>query len=327
MYYVIPVSNFVTDNAMKLGDSFLIPHAYWGQYLNGEIEYDGAITADEKNLIHDIMEICINDYSKFMAVPCIIMKRLDNSIIDGTDINNEMLHLEKVCYEANSFLDLFRVYECNHLNRETLPGLPGLIKDSFTREGIAVNEKTGEYRSLLGNVFHLFVQRGLGLYTSIYSPSTENLNEYECFFSTRKDEVYLRCRAALSRISNSMYIDDLSISFVYLMSTLEMLASSEYINFRKVKSKILPFICENAEEYHNVSGELRFWSESLRTSIVHNGENILNLVNGYNELKHIFALLCGYIRNYCSAVIATGITTFVELENYRLTKQTELGIK
>jgi len=255
------------------------------------------------------------------------MKDVDTGIINNTVASTDMFYLEKMCYKANKYLDFFRVNECTHLNKETLPGLPGLIENSFTKEGIVVNEKTDEYRSLLGNVVHLFSQHGLGLYTDIKSPYLEHPSEYEYFFSPRKDEVYLNCRAAFSRISDSMYIDDLSISFIYLMSTLEMLASKEYIKFRKVKPKILPFICNTKETYHKLSEELRIWSEDIRTNIVHNGENIYNLVNNEKELKKIFSLLCSHIRNYCSAVLDTGITTFNELEIYRLEKQANLGIQ
>ncbi|MEA5012167.1 MAG: hypothetical protein VB100_10675 [Angelakisella sp.] len=327
MYYVIPITNFVTDYVLKLKDSFIIPNMYFKQYIDNEIHYDGAITESEKILIHNVMEICIKDYHKFMSVSCIIMKNIDTNIINNSDVYMDMFHLEKMCYKANRYLDFFRIHECTHLNKDILPGLPGQIEKSITKEVIAVNEKTDEYRSLLGNVIHLYTQHGLGLYTDMASPNLEHPKEYEYFFSSRNDEVYLNCRAALSRISDSMYIDDLSISFIYLMSTLEMLASREYVNFRKVKSRILPFICDTKENYHKLSEELRVWSESYRTNIIHNGKSILDLVSSEGELKRIFSLLCSYINNYCSTVLDTGITTFIELESYRLEKKSDLGIK
>ncbi len=78
----------------------------------------------------------------------------------------------------------------------------------------------------------------------------------------------------IHRVSESMYMNNLNTSFVYLLSTLEMLSSREYLNFKKTKSKILPFISYSKYQYHKCSEYLRNISENLRTEIIHNGKSI-----------------------------------------------------
>ena len=48
MYYVIPISNFITDRVLKLIDSFIIPSMYFQQYFENEINYDSTIFKIEK---------------------------------------------------------------------------------------------------------------------------------------------------------------------------------------------------------------------------------------------------------------------------------------
>ncbi|HCZ9905040.1 TPA: hypothetical protein SGC98_000531, partial [Staphylococcus aureus] len=133
-------------------------------------------------------------------------------------------------------------------------------------------------------------------------------------------------REAIHRVSESMYMNNLNTSFVYLLSTLEMLSSREYLNFKKTKSKILPFISYSKYQYHKCSEYLRNISENLRTEIIHNGKSIFDLYDNYEDVYKLLNWIKLIIIEYISNIVKKNIQTFDDLEKERKKIINSLGI-
>ncbi|MEK4510487.1 hypothetical protein [Paenibacillus sp. FSL K6-2524] len=88
-------------------------------------------------------------------------------------------------------------------------------------------------------------------------------------------------KLAIRRLSEAMYTPHIDSKFIYLMTTIETLTSREFLNFKKVKPKLLPLIVNTKKEYHTMSEELRGYSEGIRTEIVHNGKSLRDIKKYY----------------------------------------------
>ena len=110
------------------------------------------------------------------------------------------------------------------------------------------------------------------------------------------------------------------------MSTLEMLASPNYVSFKKIKPKILPFISESKSVYHKQSKFLTDLSMNKRTEIVHNGKNIFDLYSSFDEVKRELFILTGMIVKFVKNVIALNLKTYEELETKRKELIGSLGV-
>lgn len=115
-----------------------------------------------------------------------------------------------------------------------------------------------------------------------------------------------------------MYMNNLNAAFIYLMTTIEMLADKDkQINFADVKPRVLPFITKNKKEYYDESTYMRILSQSKRTEIVHNGKNIYDLYNSKTQVVKELFKVTGIIVRYVEAVLALDLYTFAELEEKR----------
>lgn len=323
MKFIIPISNLVIDNVMRLGDVIFIPHHFY----DDEIKYDMSVFDDVKiDEIKSIMDLCIDEYQTFKNYTIAMLDYdfsehdYDNPIPD-----DEFMVMEKICLKVDRALDFMRINFCQIGHQETMPGLPGIVKGF--RNGIVVDFKNKKSRNLLGNVYQLYVQPGIGLYADLYSPENELSDIYKCLFSERTDEVYVNCRSAFTRINEAMYMSNLNSAFVYLMSTLDMVASKKFVNFKIVKSHILPYVAKNKMEYHALSAELRYLSEVIRTEIVHNGKSLYELLKNDFDIKKILGRITMIIVLYCTEVYESEITDFNNLELERNKRKADLKIE
>ena len=88
------------------------------------------------------------------------------------------------------------------------------------------------------------------------------------------------CQNVLHKLNEVLYMPSFETSFIFLMSAFETLASNKYINFKKAKSKILPFISCSKDEYNELSKFFKTMSENYRTEVVHNGKSLFELYKG-----------------------------------------------
>ncbi|ABR47606.1 conserved hypothetical protein [Alkaliphilus metalliredigens QYMF] len=317
MKCIVPIQNLVIEEIIELDDAILVPaHVY--QYT--EIYRD--FYEEEASLVSkvfDILNNCTLGYkSQFTDfVTAIIDYPVTKEQFENTVPLKDFYLLERICTKVDRCLDKIRLKKCYFGNKELLPGIAGVIGNY--QRGFVIDMNSNLMRDMLGHVYKTFSIPGIGLDFDSYD--LDNDEKFDTLFMTdRTDEVFLSCRSAIARINEAYYFNNYNAAFVYLMSTLEMLASDEYMQFKKVKTNIAAFIASNKSDYHKTCELLRNISEDIRTEIVHNGKSIYDLVSSEQELIKLFGFIVDTITTYCENVIDTGITNFNDLKEARKTK-------
>ncbi|WP_214691565.1 MULTISPECIES: hypothetical protein [unclassified Exiguobacterium] len=320
--FIVPISNFVIESAFKIGDVYYTPPL--NSILEGGYTYTDSIVESEFEMIKNCLEILDSNSNQewinyTLAITTFPVKEYVN-------FEEAFLYVNEICEKIDRSMDYFRLKECQIGNFDTLPGLAGMLNDGY-KNVFKVNTKTNHYEMISGEVT-IMLRKGIGMMPS-REPSSYDLNslDYKLIFSDREDEVFLNCRAALTRINEAMYMHNLNTAFIYLMTTLEMLADKdEMLQFQKVKSKIIPFIVESKKEYHRLSSEMVNLSKHKRTEIVHNGKNIFELYENQNQVKRELFNLTGIIIEYVRAVYKTDMKSFDSLDYIRKEIIETLGV-
>lgn len=311
--YVVPIVNFVVESVFKLGDVYFSP-PYTQAEVSG-LSFTDTITKSEFKRIQNYVSLFNDANQKTMTNTTFAITNYEG--FGYRNIQEAFILVDKVCEKVDRTLDYFRLTNCQVGNFETLPGPPGYLPDGF-KTIYRWENNANTFKIVPGEVTFI-IQKGIGLMPfSEPRGSDSNQIEYKCIFSMRNDEVFLNCRAALTRVNEAMYMNNLNAAFIYLMTTIEMLADKDkMLQYKKVKTKILPFIAVDKSDYHNLSEYIRDLSEFKRTEIVHNGKNIYDLyTNKPQIIKELFKVT-GLIIRYVENVAALQIYTFEELENKR----------
>lgn len=307
MKFIIPIQSLVLLDVVTLGDVILIP----GDFLNTDrkmFEFESHPLYGE---VTSILRICHDEYFRYYSklTVAILDYEYSQENFHNCVPDEEFTFLEKICYEVDRALDYLRISYCHFTTKEILPGIPGIV-DTF-RKGIVVDTETELSREILGRVYQIYTKPGIGLDIDFIQYDDELYKQV--FFSTRKDEVYLNCRYALTRVNEALYMNNDNISFIYLMSTLEMLADSEFIQFKKVKTYILAFTSRSKNEYQTKSQQFIDISKNIRTEVVHNGKSLFDLLGSNKEICDLLNFLMFIIIDYCEQVLRTNITAFENL--------------
>ncbi|MDR6749331.1 hypothetical protein J2W90_003501 [Bacillus pumilus] len=319
---LVPISNFHIESVFKIGDIYFSP--LYTQAEDNDLSFTDSVTKVEFEKIQNYIKL-FNKSNQIAITNCTMaIKNVEN--LEYQNSQEAFTLVAKVCEEIDRTMDYFRLTNCQIGNFDTLPGIPGFIPDGF-KTIYKWDKNTNDFVTISGEITFMF-QKGIGL-KPYNEPDARSFQEvdWRCIFSERKDEVFLNCRAALIRINEAMYMDNLNVAFIYLMTTIEMLADKDtMLPYRKVKSKILPFVAKNKKQYHELSEYMRDLSEFKRTEIVHNGKNIYDLYSNKSQvLKELFKVT-GLIVKYVNVVICLETYTFDELETKRAEMKTYLGI-
>lgn len=304
MKFIIPIGGLANEVILKLGNIEILPPHFYGLYYE-----EGVVTEEDFQKYKEIFDICedeylsgYNNYAVAVFEHDFTREEFQNNIVI-----NEFVFLEEICFKVDRALDYLRVEYCSFLNRAMLPDIPGIIEGY--RKGIVIDTERKISRQLLGDVFQFYSKPGIGLQIDYIDGGL-----YEYFFlSNRDDEIYTVCRNAFTRLSEAMYMNSANTSFVYLMSTIEMLADKEYIKFTKAKTNILAFIATSKKEYLEKLEWFKEVSKVIRTEVVHNGKSIYEILHGEQEVERLLNRLMSIIVVYCGNVLETEITSFDEL--------------
>lgn len=317
MKCIVPIQNLKIEEIIELDDIILVPAHVYSYKENYRDFYEEEAPLVSK--VFGILNNCALEYqSQFSGfVTAIIDYPVAQEQFENTVPLNDFYLLERICNKVDRHLDKVRLKKCYFGNKEMLPGIAGVI-DNYQR-GFIIDMESNLVRDMLGHVYNIFSIPGIGL--EIDSDDLVNEPKFDALFMTeRTDEVFLSCRSAISRINEAYYFNNYNAAFVYLMSTLEMLASNNYMQFKKVKTNIAAFIATNKSDYHLICESLRNISEEIRTEIVHNGKDLYDLMDSEQELTKLFGFIVNTIITYCENVIDTGITNFNDLIEVRMIK-------
>ncbi|HDU2857776.1 TPA: hypothetical protein RFE57_000796, partial [Staphylococcus aureus] len=307
-----PLAYIVIESPLQIGNVILTP----------------SLKVIESGHFHtDFSLISMFNKKEFLSILSTSQLKEDALVIfkddffEPTTVDQNYYFINKLSQKADRTLDIIRINENNFGVPEQLPGIPGI-----TSNGWQVAEQLTDHklRTINGKVMFM-IREGIGLYPIDLSSNIYEDKLYNCLYVT-SNEINLLFREAIHRVSESMYMNNLNTSFVYLLSTLEMLSSREYLNFKKTKSKILPFISYSKYQYHKCSEYLRNISENLRTEIIHNGKSIFDLYDNYEDVYKLLNWIKLIIIEYISNIVKKNIQTFDDLEKERKKIINSLGI-
>ncbi|HDE3823425.1 TPA: hypothetical protein PDL42_002046 [Staphylococcus aureus] len=310
--YILPLAYIVIESPLQIGNVILTP----------------SLKVIESGHFHtDFSLISMFNKKEFLSILSTSQLKEDALVIfkddffEPTTVDQNYYFINKLSQKADRTLDIIRINENNFGVPEQLPGIPGI-----TSNGWQVAEQLTDHklRTINGKVMFM-IREGIGLYPIDLSSNIYEDKLYNCLYVT-SNEINLLFREAIHRVSESMYMNNLNTSFVYLLSTLEMLSSREYLNFKKTKSKILPFISYSKYQYHKCSEYLRNISENLRTEIIHNGKSIFDLYDNYEDMYKLLNWIKLIIIEYISNIVKKNIQTFDDLEKERKKIINSLGI-
>ncbi|HDE3248441.1 TPA: hypothetical protein PC990_000649 [Staphylococcus aureus] len=310
--YILPLAYIVIESPLQIGNVILTP----------------SLKVIESGHFHtDFSLISMFNKKEFLSILSTSQLKEDALVIfkddffEPTTVEQNYYFINKLSQKADRTLDIIRINENNFGVPEQLPGIPGI-----TSNGWQVAEQLTDHklRTINGKVMFM-IREGIGLYPIDLSSNIYEDKLYNCLYVT-SNEINLLFREAIHRVSESMYMNNLNTSFVYLLSTLEMLSSREYLNFKKTKSKILPFISYSKYQYHKCSEYLRNISENLRTEIIHNGKSIFDLYDNYEDVYKLLNWIKLIIIEYISNIVKKNIQTFDDLEKERKKIINSLGI-
>ncbi|HDZ0058668.1 TPA: hypothetical protein RRP59_002059 [Staphylococcus aureus] len=310
--YILPLAYIVIESPLQIGNVILTP----------------SLKVIESGHFHtDFSLISMFNKKEFLSILSTSQLKEDALVIfkddffEPTTVDQNYYFINKLSQKADRTLDIIRINENNFGVPEQLPGIPGI-----TSNGWQVAEQLTDHklRTINGKVMFM-IREGIGLYPIDLSSNIYEDKLYNCLYVT-SNEINLLFREAIHRVSESMYMNNLNTSFVYLLSTLEMLSSREYLNFKKTKSKILPFISYSKYQYHKCSEYLRNISENLRTEIIHNGKTIFDLYDNYEDVYKLLNWIKLIIIEYISNIVKKNIQTFDDLEKERKKIINSLGI-
>ncbi|HDH5775367.1 TPA: hypothetical protein PI588_001213 [Staphylococcus aureus] len=310
--YILPLAYIVIESPLQIGNVILTP----------------SLKVIESGHFHtDFSLISMFNKKEFLSILSTSQLKEDALVIfkddffEPTTVDQNYYFINKLSQKADRTLDIIRINENNFGVPEQLPGIPGI-----TSNGWQVAEQLTDHklRTINGKVMFM-IREGIGLYPIDLSSNIYEDKLYNCLYVT-SNEINLLFREAIHRVSESMYMNNLNTSFVYLLSTLEMLSSREYLKFKKTKSKILPFISYSKYQYHKCSEYLRNISENLRTEIIHNGKSIFDLYDNYEDVYKLLNWIKLIIIEYISNIVKKNIQTFDDLEKERKKIINSLGI-
>lgn len=315
---IVPIRNFVIESVFKLND------VYFSPLDTEEVSFTDTMTKEEFDEVQSYVCLFNKSNKTKMINSTIAIMRFDN--LDFKNVQEAFTLVDRVCEKLDRILDYFRLSNCHIGNFDTLPGIPGFLSEGF-KTIYKWDNISNSFEVVPGEVTTMF-QKGIGL--MLYNePTSKNYMDlsYKCLFSDRQDEVFLNCRSALTRVNEAMYMNNLNAAFVYLMTTIEMLADKDnQLNFSKVRPKILPFVTKTKKQYHNQSEYIRELSRNKRTEIVHNGKNIYELYDNKTQVTRELFRMTALIVNYVETVVGLEIYTFYELEEKRNEMKAQLGI-
>ncbi|MES3694599.1 hypothetical protein ABFP08_04795 [Mammaliicoccus sciuri] len=226
--YILPLANMVIESPIQIGDFILTPSLKVIKSKSFYTDYS-LISIFKKEEFLSILSS-----SKLKENSLIIFK---DEYLQSTTIDQNYILINRLAQKADKALDLIRINENNFGVPEQLPGIPGITSDGWQ---LIEQMNDGNITTINGKIIFL-LREGIGLCPNDLSSNIYQDELYNCLYEVT-NEVNILFREVIHRVSESMYMNNLNTSFIYLLSTLEMLASREYLNFKKTKSKILPFI-------------------------------------------------------------------------------------
>ena len=265
IYSVIPVEHLLFDTIDRLDDFVLVSINYlsFPEYVN-----DSILSEEEK----EVLALLYQDdrtrgiLSELKYCTLFIRKRKHE------DFKKEVFDVERAC-------DFIIISQYRFDRKEWLMSMPGVVGWFIINFWVDIQSNSISIKFEKKHYFHEVP--GLGLEVSFY-PLEDDNQFYPFLFADRKDEVFLTCKYYVSKACRSYRIPSLQSTFSELFACLEgigMIGCSDFLNFPKEKARMMAVTSSNQKEYEQKLNQYRFYSETLRTLVLHQGHSLLEYMN------------------------------------------------
>lgn len=288
---LIPVKKLFVTEAYKVGKCIIYP----AKYINKNEIF--------KNTFHECFLNYENDFFSGSIIACPVDFHSNYPLNSNTKDDIDLL--KKMIVRGENILDTIRYIFCNINYASNIPTRSGYINNGIS--GILLlNKKTNIVKFITDKYINNSESIGEGLNIDI-SKQKEYLDKFFILENDKCGEVGNIIKYALKQYSNIVLAENKTTKFMLSMSLIEYLANPyEYMNMKKVKPKIIPFIAETKEELEEISNKFIDLTSKkdekdnqigLRTCIVHNGASIESLIKEEYEVYNILRELQRYICN------------------------------
>ncbi|EJV43862.1 hypothetical protein IEK_05201 [Bacillus toyonensis] len=320
MKVVVPIKKIVSDEDFTLNNVEFIANDNIEEYLRG-LKVRGDYPLTRNTMLPSLVGFDFDwYYGGMLAI-------YEIPITDEQEIflSHERLitFIRNITEKVNRTLDLIRVFLCNVTDQEKLPSYPGICSEGFS--SILLVNNNNEYIPFVCKIHTLSVVEGLGLYLDDTSSYTEDPLYNILYGDVGTCYVFDIIRQAVKRLNQSMYIPDPNSRFVYLMSTLEVICSPEYIGFSEVRKIIAAIICSDKDLYLKFGDKLRELSEIHRTNVVHNGKDIFE--EQFENMNKNLLLLQSIIVKCIYGLIKSGAKSEEEFFDFIEMKKSKLDVQ
>lgn len=344
--YFAEVNNLNIDSCLKIGETLFLPANSKDRIKEFYQIYDYgsrlciANDLDEKELVVDRDFPKYHLFSNFNMteqpftvwdVGVIVTVLLRNIGISSpfAIIENQHYWKQNTVGFDHSYCCEFSDVICNTIQKTLnyLILLSDLKKDTILPSKVGINnfgirgayinpERSSSIDFLPGRVYGEYVEPD-----TLFIPSLTNYSEllYNCFFSSRTDEVFSINCAALNRIAESIYFHDINQTIITIFEALDMLYPTTHDGNKLIK-RIATFCCETQKEKNTLVKELKALRENVRNPILHGGKSIsdlkLNEDDAYAKINRIKDIVI----KYCKNTFLLNINTFKDLHEEEKSK-------
>ena len=302
VFSLIPVEHLVIDTIDRLGDYLLVyvPFLQFDDYLT-EVKLD----TNERKLL-DILLSKREFWEKLNGLEYCTL--FISPKVEDKDVEQIVFEVERAC-------DFLAISQYRYDKKEWTIGKPGAIGPYLIM--FDINITTGKIEVIYKEK-HLFNEiPGIGLEVGYY-PLSRDEDFYPIIFMNRNDEVYMTCRYYITKACRTFAIPSLQSTFSELFATLEgigMIGCPQFANFTKENKRLMSVTCDNQSEYETNLDTFCFYSEVLRTLVLHQGHSLLEFMDrksAFRLLTDIFWKIIIFAKN----LIDTGICDLNSINTY-----------
>lgn len=302
IFSMIPIEHLVINSIDRLGE-YLLVHIPFLQFDDYQTSVE--LNENERKLLDILLSKreFVEQLDELEYCTLFICQKSDNK-----DIEQIIFDVERAC-------DFLAISQYRYDRKEWSMGKPGAIGPYLII--FDFNIMTGRIETLYKQK-HLFNEvPGIGLEVSYY-PLSGNKDFYPIIFMNRNDEVYMTCRYYITKACRTFTIPSLQSTFSELFATLEgigMIGCSQFANFTKENKRLMAVICDNQNEYETNLDIFCYYSEVLRTLVLHQGHSLLEFMDrksAFRLLTDIFWKIITFAKN----LIHTGICDLNSINIY-----------
>jgi hypothetical protein len=313
---VLPVGRLMINEAFLHPEICLFPPGEFGVESMKLKDLKGLeFNSKPENLRDSITQVTNVDLSVFQNQALIVFKKelkiekyMSYSHHDDVDLIRECSAF------ADRLLDIIRFYESDITQPEFLPCKPGMW-DNSRYSSMLIYFPGPEMGFIQAREVELkMFSKSIGMDLTM---PLHQINNHIMLNSTLGEVGYVT-RHALRMNSLLLESEDETMKFAQIMILLDFLGNPhEYMNFKKIKTKLISALATSKTNYHELSNEFRYYSEELRTEVIHNGKRLENLIPIKEERFSTLKVLQMHIRKIMSHQMDHARMTWVDYDGLR----------